>query len=142
MSCKHKALKSTAPKRKFCGSASNTKADSETKGLLETAIQVAPRAISINFAWLWWSPTWSKFQNFSRGARPQIPLQYAVCCTRTDNCALRVLHQPPFYMYAPPPRPRHWHLAIPLSSNDHFEGHQWHDPHKCFVEMLGVLLKK
>ena len=36
--CKHKALKSVAPKKQFCGSASNTKADSKGKGLRETAI--------------------------------------------------------------------------------------------------------
>ena len=30
--------KSAAPKRQFCGSASNTKADSEGKGLLESTI--------------------------------------------------------------------------------------------------------
>ena len=36
MSCKHKALKSAAPKGQFCGSASYTKADSERK---ETTIR-------------------------------------------------------------------------------------------------------
>ena len=39
MSCKHKALKSAAPRRQFCGSASYTKADSEGKGLRETTIR-------------------------------------------------------------------------------------------------------
>ena len=38
MSCKHKALKSAASRRQFWGSASNTKADSEVKGLQETTI--------------------------------------------------------------------------------------------------------
>ena len=33
MTCKRKAFKSAAPKRQFCGSASNAKADSEGKGL-------------------------------------------------------------------------------------------------------------
>ena len=42
MSCIHRALKSAAPKlkRQFCGSASNTKADSEGKGLRETKIRL------------------------------------------------------------------------------------------------------
>ena len=41
MSCIHRAVKSAAPKlkRQFCGSASNTKADSEGKGLRETTIR-------------------------------------------------------------------------------------------------------
>ena len=44
MSCIHRALKSAASKlkRQFCGSASNTKADSEGKGLRETTIRRMP----------------------------------------------------------------------------------------------------
>ena len=143
MSCKHKALKSTAPKRKFCGSASNTKADSEGKGLLETAIWVTPHAISINFAWLWRSPKWFKFQKFSGGAcKPADPLQRCVLYRQLRST--RAAPTPTLYVC--PPFFNlwiwHWHLAIPPSSNGHLEGHQWHDPHKYFVEMLGVWLKR
>ena len=40
MSCKHTAVKSVAPKRHHCASASKTKADSEGKWLRETTIRV------------------------------------------------------------------------------------------------------
>ena len=41
VSCIHRALRSAVPKlkRQFCGSASNTKADSEGKGLRETTLR-------------------------------------------------------------------------------------------------------
>ena len=79
---------------KFCGNASNTKADSEGKGLLEMAIHVTPCAICINFAWLWWSPTWSKFQNFSGGAHPTDPptMLYGIRSQTTALYACRTNH--------------------------------------------------
>ena len=71
MSCKHKALKSAVPKRQFCGCASNTKADSEEKGLRETTIRWITwvnlyTPVAINFAWLWWSPTASEAVSYRR----------------------------------------------------------------------------
>ena len=93
---------------KFCGSASNTKADSEGKGLLETAIQVTPCAICINFAWLWWSPTWSKFLNFLGEHAPQTPLRccmvYAHRQLRSTRAAPTTIQYawPPFFNLDPP----------------------------------------
>ena len=81
MSCIHRALKSAAPKlkRQFCGSASNTKADSEGKRLRETTIQWIPGVTLHMNIWvvsdsLKGTLTRSKFQNFPGGTCPQTPL--------------------------------------------------------------------
>ena len=85
MSCIRRALKSAAPKlkRQFCGSASNTKADSKGKGLWETTIRriawvYTPVAVVVSDG-LRSTLTWSKFQNFPGGACSQTPLQDCAC---------------------------------------------------------------
>ena len=64
MFCRHKTLKSAAPKRHYCaGSAPYTKADSEGKGLQKRPYNEPPALQSschIHLGWLWWSPTASE----------------------------------------------------------------------------------
>ena len=110
MSYKHKALKSVAPKRQFCGSASYTKADSEGKGLQEMTNCLSYNPVAINFAWLWWSPMASEalsyglnLKIFPGGACPQTPLERFICANKMacDACATWP-HQPLPYVCPPP----------------------------------------
>ena len=103
-SCKHKALKSAAPKRQFCGSASNTKADFERKGLQETTIyDELPElhsschklcVVMVVSNGLRSTLICSKFQILLKKHAPK-PFKNAECYTQTDNCMLCIPHQLP-----------------------------------------------
>ena len=65
--------------------------------------------------------------------RTQTTARYACCISPHSLRTPRLLQSldPPVTL-----------ASIPPSSNGHLEGHQWHDHHKCLVEMLQVWLKR
>ena len=107
VSCKYKTLKSVAPKRQFCGSASNTKANSKERGSEKRPYDESPELhSSCNFCvvmvvsnGLRSTLIWSKFQTFPRRTCPQTPLEH--CTIRSQSTAHYMHHSNPHSMRMP-----------------------------------------
>ena len=102
MSCKHKALKSSAPKGQFCGSASNTNSDSEERGSERWPCNESPELhSSCHKCCIWWSPT--AWEAFPYGLKYFYLREHAPNTVRhmhTENCVLHALHN---LLCMPPP---------------------------------------
>ena len=101
------------PRDSFCGSASNTKPDSEGKGLRETTIRTSESTELLSSCHIFCMDVavsdglrsiliWSKFQNFPWGACPQTFLQHCVLYAHRQLHATHAAQPPTLCMYVPP----------------------------------------